>query len=408
MKTDTPNDQNPWPKIKEFEVRAVDVPMTELYQPSSDLISEVTMVSAAVLNSDSPRTSLAGFRQAIASMALLAATLSALGQNDLQNSLPALNPAPPGSSVTLSNRAAKKATYAAAMTAVRSELKPPATMVELAIDFAPDPDLEVRLMAIGALLSVEQYIWDAERVSWAKLCGKMFRPMLDDIGIEPRPGESTNVPPFRASLLGALGLVAADPEVVAHWRKIASEQINATNLTWRPEMYAPLHITTVHGDAAWAKEVQQAFARSTPPEIRTRLLHALVGFRDPVLVRAGLDYALTNVVERREFMMVLVSGALKESAAVRFEWLKENYEVVRKRLEPKTMEIVAIEMISAGDAKLFADGEEFLLDPTRRTPGLEQVIQARKKELAPFFAKREMHREGLARALAKGLQPVSK
>ena len=42
-----------------------------------------------------------------------------------------------------------------------------------------------------------------------------------------------------------------DPEVVAHFRKIASEQISATNLTWRPEMYAPLYIGLVR-EIAWA------------------------------------------------------------------------------------------------------------------------------------------------------------
>jgi hypothetical protein len=379
--------------------------MTEPHQPMSDVTSEPALVQAGTaLKSVSPRTFLDGFRQAIASMALLAATFSVLGQNNLQTNPPKLNTAPSGSSVTLSNRAANKETYAAAIKAVRSELKPPATMVELAIDFAADRDIEVRSMAIGALLSVEQYLSAAERVSWAKLCGKMFRPMLEDIGIEPRPGESATIPQFRASLLGALGLVAADPEVVAHFQKIASELISATNLTWRPEMYAPLHITTVHGDVAWAKKLQKAFENSNSPETRARLLHTLIGFRDPVLVRAGLDYALANVVESREFMTLLLSGTLKESASVRFEWLKENYEVVGTRLEPKTLAVVAIEMISAGDARLFANGEEFLLDPTRRTLVLERLVEARKKELAPLFARREKYREGLARALDKGLE----
>ena len=61
-------------------------------------------------------------------------------------------------------------------------------------------------------------------------------------------------------------------------------------------------------------------------------------------------------------------------------------------------------LIVAGDARLFADGEEFLLDPKRRTPVLERLIEARKRELAPLFAKREKYREGLARALDKGLE----
>jgi hypothetical protein len=137
--------------------------------------------------------------------------------------------------------------------------------------------------------------------------------------------------------------------------------------------------------------------------MHARLLHLLIGFRDPVLVRAGLNFALTNVVESREFMTLLLAGSLKESAATRFEWLKENYEAVGKRLDAETLGVVAIEMISAGDARLFADGEEFLLDPTRRTPALERVIKARKKELNPLFDRREKYREDLARALSLGL-----
>lgn len=74
-----------------------------------------------------------------------------------------------------------------------------------------------------------------------------------------------------------------------------------------------------------------------------------------------------------------------------------------QRLEPKIPAIVAIDMISAGDAGLFADGEQFLLDPKRRTPVFERILEARKRELAPMFAKREKYREDLARALDKGL-----
>ncbi|MDD1736271.1 MAG: hypothetical protein LUQ21_02275 [Methanothrix sp.] len=38
--------------------------------------------------------------------------------------------------------------------------------------------------AIQALLSVEPYLSATERVNWARLCGKLFRPMLDEIGID--------------------------------------------------------------------------------------------------------------------------------------------------------------------------------------------------------------------------------
>ena len=390
-------------RIRPLKAREVRLPLSNPCQPASDVISEWLFVSAAVLTSAPPRPFLAGFRQAIASLALLGVTLSALGQSDLQGNPPRLNTAPPDSSLTVSNRAAKRDAYKAAITALRSDQKSPAVMVELAIELARDKDLEIRQMAIGALLSVEPYISPTERASWGKLCGKLFRPMLDDIGLEARPGEPEMIPQFRASLLGPLGLAAADPEVLAHFRRIATRQISSTN-RWGPEMYGPLFITTVHGDAAWAKQVQKAYENSNTPDLRARLSHFLISFRDPALLRAGLDYALTNVVDSREFMTLLLAGVLKETAAVRFEWLKENFELVSKRLDPKTLEVVAIDMISAGDARLFAEGELFLLDPKRRTPVYERVLEARKKELAPLFAKRDKYREGLARALDKGLK----
>lgn len=115
-------------------------------------------------------------------------------------------------------------------------------------------------------------------------------------------------------------------------------------------------------------------------------------------------YGLTNVVESKEFMTLLLSGALKDTAAVRFQWLEENYEVVRKRLESKALEVVAIDMISVGDATLLAAGAKFLLDRNRRTPVLERLGEARKKGLAPLFAKREKYREALALVIDKGLE----
>jgi len=352
------------------------------------LISQSSAHSAAILKWVSPCSFFAGFRKAIASMMLFCTNFEAVGQNDLPSNPAVLKLGPAEPSATLSKLAAKREAYKDAITGVRSDLKSPAIMVELAIDLARDIDPEVQSMAVGALLSVEPYISDTERVNYARLCGKMFRPILDEIGIDPRPGESAAVPQVRTSLLGALGLVAADPEIIAHSRKIALELLGTTNLTWRPEMYTPLYITTVHGEAAWAKKVQEAYGNAPSGETRTRLLHALIGFRDPALVRGGLDYALTNVVESKDFVMVLLSGTLKETAAVRFEWLKENYEIVGDRLDQKTLQVYTIDMISAGDSKLFANGSDFLLDPKRRTPILEGIVEARTKELAPLFASR--------------------
>jgi len=132
------------------------------------------------------RTFLAGLRQAIASMALLGAAFSALGQNGLQSNPTVLNPAPTDSSVALSNRAAKKETYAAAMTAVRSDLKPPATMVELTIDFARDRDPEVRSLAIGALcasaLSKACSHWRKSNLTSSASPGAALRIILNSTG----------------------------------------------------------------------------------------------------------------------------------------------------------------------------------------------------------------------------------
>ncbi|HXP61364.1 MAG TPA: M1 family metallopeptidase [Dongiaceae bacterium] len=286
---------------------------------------------------------------------------------------------PPDLSAALTNRSLAPLTTAErlgllryAESALTSGQLEATQSLRLQLSLAADTEPEIRQWVAGSLASLNQlYLGVEDRSALAGLLHRALRPMLDQLGFEPKAGELPQIGPLRASLLATLGVDGDEPDVVAFCRKQAKLQLADPRSVDPGIADATLSVATWHGDASWLSALRQAFEQTQAPDVRARFLWALSGFRDPNLVRATLDYSLTQAMKPTEFPDMLFASFHAELAPVVFDWLVANYDAFKKKLPEAWLASLPGLLLSSSDAGLLAKGRAFFLDDARKTPLLE-------------------------------------
>ncbi len=257
-----------------------------------------------------------------------------------------------------------------ASNAVRSGQLPAEMLLELAIQFLDDDEPEVIQRAFRALEEIAGFVIPDDRPSWKQFLGTTLRPKLDMVGFQPKPNETKAMTSRRKRLLTMLGSEAGDPDVVRFCRDVVTRQM-ADAMSERGEIdKSLLAIATVHGDAAWADQLRTAYQQAKDPKLRRTFLKALTGFRDPDLLRAGLNFALAEPSRSVELLTLLTEDVDRKNASVRFEWVVEHYDVLKKEI-PARQQDSLVWALEGADKKLLAKAREFFGDPSRRTRWIE-------------------------------------
>lgn len=247
----------------------------------------------------------------------------------------------------------------------------PGGYLQTLLGFASDPEPEIKAQVIADLGEFAQTFAPAmppeQRAQFEQLVRGVARPMLDQLGWEPKAGEAPELAPLRSRLLVALGARGNDPEVLAFCREMARRQIEAPRSVDAGIADAVLRVATWHGDAHWSEVLKNAFATVKEPDIRSRFRASLTYFRDPALARAGFDYLLSDTVRPSEVLLRRSENIEPEHAPVMFQWIVEKYDALKKKL-PEDMLPSLARYLEPGDEALLARGREFFLDPARRTP----------------------------------------
>ncbi len=268
-------------------------------------------------------------------------------------------------------------------------------LLEFALNFANDPEPDIKNAVAGTVSSLAGIVPTNDRPAYATLIRRTLRPMLDEIGFQARPDEGIERQELRGMLFANLGFEVEDPHVIAFCREAAARQFIDPRGVSAEIASTTLAVANWHGDAAWATQARAAFEKATAPDVRARLAGTLTGFRDPALVRAGLDYALTEAVKPAEFRGLLNPGR-EETTAVFFDWLVQNYDSVKRKVPEQYLPFLT-HILFGGDAELLARGRAFFLDPARKDALTEQHLTQVADLVELMVALRERHGPGLSK-----------
>jgi aminopeptidase N len=160
--------------------------------------------------------------------------------------------------------------------------------------------------ALGRLNYIGKYlVTDSDRDSYQAWLRQYLEPMLNDVGWQPKAGESDERRTLRGRLFNALGYDARDPQVLAEARKVADKAIDDPASVDRELAGAALSLAALNGDEAFYDKLMTAVKNAKSQEDYYNYLFSLGAFTDPKLLQRTLDYAISPDVRSQDTLQLM-------------------------------------------------------------------------------------------------------
>jgi aminopeptidase N len=210
----------------------------------------------------------------------------------------------------------------------------------------------------------------------------LLRPLYDEVGFTASAGDNDDRRSLRAVLIGALGTLGQDPDVIAKARAAIDRSLAGGPPLDPTAAGAIVTTAATHGDATLFDALAAASDRATSPEDQYRYLFALGNFQTPALVDRGLERSLSPQLRSQDTAIYLAQFLGNPVARGRaWAFVREHWTA----LEPKVV-------IAGGDVNLI------------RSLGAFCDVRSR-DEIAVFFAAHPL--PGAVRTLSQTIEQIT-
>ncbi len=161
---------------------------------------------------------------------------------------------------------------------------------------------------LGRLNYIGQYlVSDSDRDAYRGWLRQYLAPAMNEVGYEPKPGESDEQRTLRSRLFGALGYDARDPETLEQARKIADKALADSASVDREMAGGAFGLAALNGDSAFYDRVMAALKNPKSPEEYYMYLFTLPQFGDQKLLQRTLEFAISPDVRSQDALGVITS-----------------------------------------------------------------------------------------------------
>src|SRR5262249_38053753 len=148
---------------------------------------------------------------------------------------------------------------------------------------------------VAGLSFVHDYLTAGEtRTRFETFARSLFHRLFEDVGFTAATGDTDERKALRATVIGALGTIGNDADLVGRARTAADRALSGTAPLDSTIASAVLRIAAQHGDARLFDALLAAAEQASDPDEHYRYLYALGAFRDPALITRGLELAATS------------------------------------------------------------------------------------------------------------------
>jgi alanyl aminopeptidase len=229
-------------------------------------------------------------------------------------------------------------------------------------------------------------------------------PWLDRVGLEPAPGETSDVEDLRRVLLRALAL-AGDDRVLAYARELTRAalrdplEVPAERLGWALETSAR------DGDSTMSDRLLALADATAVPSLRSTLLDAAAAVRDAAVRDRALGRALEADTPYQD-VGPLLSGALgateaHDDAGVERDiaWVLSNADALGRRMPPVHRGRLVTLAKTGCDVRRADEIASFFGDPSRRSAGVDRRVAELLDETRACSAQRAVDLPSVVRFL---------
>jgi alanyl aminopeptidase len=246
---------------------------------------------------------------------------------------------------------------------------------EQALDLVPalaqDPSRHIVGAALRLLAGIsDHYIPDELRPNYVRFLRKVFGARARRLGWEPQPSDDDDTRLLRVQLVPTFADRGEDGGLITEARA-QTERWLTDRKSVPPELVGPVLQTAARGGdrALWTKLHEAARAEKDRRD-RARLLEALAVFRDPALVEENLKVVLSDELDPRETLTLILGPAGHYRTRQRaYDFVKDHYDRIIARM-PRDRG-AALAGVASGfcDADHRADAERFFKERSARVSG---------------------------------------
>jgi aminopeptidase N/puromycin-sensitive aminopeptidase len=215
---------------------------------------------------------------------------------------------------------------------VRVGREPVGDYLALAQGLGADRNRAVLEDVLGRLNYIGQYlVSDSDRESYRAWLRQYLKPILNDVGWDPKPGESDEQRTLRSRLYTSLGFDARDPEVLAKSRQIADKFLEDPTSVDRELAAGAFGLAALNGDEAFYNRLMAALKNPKSPEEYYGYLFTLAQFTDPRLLQRTLDFSISLDVRSQDAVSLLTS-VMNNPAGEKLAWdfVQSHWDAVQK------------------------------------------------------------------------------
>ncbi len=172
----------------------------------------------------------------------------------------------------------------------------------------------------------------AERDQYRAWLRNFLRPLVNELGWKPKPGESDEVRELRPSVLGMMGAVARDPQVLQEAKALAQQYMQDPASVDPNIAGVVLGLAAVQGDEQLYNAYLAKLQAAKAPEEYFRYAGALTAFRDPKLAERTMNRALSPEV-RSQDMGGMLFGLLgnEDTRELAWNFFKTHFAEIDKK-----------------------------------------------------------------------------
>jgi aminopeptidase N len=196
----------------------------------------------------------------------------------------------------------------------------------------PAPLQVVESIASNLQFLDERVVTDAERPRWQAAVRELLRGQAPP-SWRAASSESDEARTRRAIVLGTLGVVGGDAEVIREARGVAENAIRRPESVDGALAERALTIASASGNPALYDQLLTASEQSASPELRNRYLAQLAFFRDPKLVARTVDHVFGGSIRSQDIPW-MTSRLLSNPAARGAAWIavKQHWPMLTEKV----------------------------------------------------------------------------
>ncbi len=263
--------------------------------------------------------------------------------------------------------------------AVLAGHSPISDFLELVGLLGDETDPDVWGAVLGPLSLLDRIVTDEQRPLLQALVRRVAAPAFAKLGWQPEAGEGERVGTLRARLIGALGLLGADPAVQAEATRRHAAYLEDRSAVAPDLLTATVNVAARAGGEAAYTTVLDQFRQASTPQDEVRYLYALGATEFVPLLRRTLELCLSGEVRTQDAPYVIGSVlATRAGAESAWDFLEQHWDIVAVRFPDNSIPRM-LEGITAIADPVLAERIHAFLDTHPVAQGSKQVDQSRER-----------------------------